>query len=84
MITSKFLAPLDTNKEDLKAQLNSMMIKAEDGGIKYTWKVCGKTAKGKDWGLVKRNMRQHIETHIGKVCSTSHCLSDHVRRYHCK
>ena len=84
--------PLDTNKEGLEAWLDTMMAKAEDGAIQFSCNVCGKTAKGNGWAIVKRNMRQHIETHIeglsypcnkcGKVCRTSHRLSDHARRYH--
>ena len=60
----KLLVPVDTNKEKLKAQLESMMVKAEDGDIKYTCTVCGKTATGKNWGSANCNMRGHVETHM--------------------
>ena len=70
----KLLVPLDTNREDLKAQLESMMIKAEDGEIKYICRICGKTAKGKDWGTAKKDMRRHIETHMeGLSYSCNQC-----------
>ena len=82
----KLVLPLNTNKQDLKAHLDSMMVKAEYGEIKYTCRVCGKADK------IRSHMREHIETHIGglsfpcnlcgKVSRTSHCLRDHVRRYH--
>ena len=61
---AKLLMPFSTNNDQLKAQLDSMMVKAEDGEIKYVCTVCGKIAKGKDWGTAKRDMRKHIETHI--------------------
>ena len=60
----KLVVPLDANKEDLKAQLESMMVKAEDGEFKWICKVCGKSVQGKNWGHAKSNMRVHIETHI--------------------
>ena len=60
----KLVVPLDAYKEDLKAQLESMMVKAEDGEFKWICKVCGKSVQGKNWGHAKSNMRVHIETHI--------------------
>ena len=60
----KLLVPVNTNKEELKAQLESMMVKAEDGDIKNICTVCGKTATGKDWGSANFNMRRHVETHM--------------------
>ena len=62
--TDKLHVPIDTNKEDLKAQLDSMMVKAEDGETKWICTICGKAAKGRDWGIAKFNMRKHIETHM--------------------
>ena len=58
------VVPLDTNKEDLKAHLESMMVKAEDGEIKWICKVCGKSTQGKNWGHAKSNLRVHVETHM--------------------
>ena len=70
----KFAIPVDTKKEDLKVQLDSMMEKAEDGEIKWICTVCGKAAKGKDWGTAKCNMRIHIETHMeGLSYSCNQC-----------
>ena len=60
--TSSFTVPLGTNKENLKAQLDSMMVKAEDGEMKWICTVCGKTAKGTNWGNARHHMREHIET----------------------
>ena len=60
----KLLVPLDTNKEDFKDQMESMMVKAEDGEIKFICTVCQKTTTGKNWGTAKDNMRHHIETHM--------------------
>ena len=60
----KFAIPVDTKKEDLKVQLDSMMEKAEDGEIKWICSVCEKSSKGKDWGIAKTHMREHIETHL--------------------
>ena len=60
----KLLVPLDTNKEDFKDQMESMMVKAEDGEIKFICTVCQKTNTGKNWGTAKDNMRHHIETHV--------------------
>ena len=72
--TQNMLVPLGTNNEDLKNQLNSMMEKAEDGEIKWKCNVCGKTTKGKDWGIARSNMRIHIETHIeGLSYSCNQC-----------
>ena len=56
--------PLNANKEDIKAQLESMMVKAEHGEIKFICTTCGKTTTGKNWGSAKFNMRGHIETHL--------------------
>ena len=42
----KLLVPVDTSHEDLKAQLDSMMEKSQDGDIKYSCTLCGKQAKG--------------------------------------
>ena len=62
--TRKLLVSLDANKEDLKAHLESMMVRAEDGDFKWICKVCGKSAQGKNWAKSKFNMRGHIETHL--------------------
>ena len=62
--TGMLHSPTDTNKEDIKAQLDSMMVKAEDGETKWICTICGKAAKGKDWGIAQYNMRKHIETHM--------------------
>ena len=82
----KLVLPLNTTKEDLEAHLDSIMVKAEYGGIKYTCRVCGQADKNRS------RMREHIEIHIeglsfpcnmcGKVSRTSHCLRDHIRKYH--
>ena len=61
---NSLVLPLDTTKEDLKAHLDSMLVKATNGEIKCICRVCGKSIKGKDWGGAKFNMRRHIETHI--------------------
>ena len=50
------MSPLDTNKEDHKVKLDSMMVKAKNG--EYTCKVCGKAFKK------PAHMREHVETHI--------------------
>ena len=81
-----------TNKENLKAQLDSMMVKAEDGEIKWICTACGKTTKGTNWGNAKSRMREHIETHIaglsypcskcGKVSRTSSALRGHISANH--
>ena len=60
----KLHVPIDTNKEDLKVQLESMMVRSEDGEIKMICTVCGKAFKGKDWGSAKFTTRRHIETHM--------------------
>ena len=38
-----------------------MMVKVEEGELKFKCIVCGKTTKGKD---ARKSMRKHIETHI--------------------
>ena len=70
----KLLVPLDTSRDHLKAQLESIMKKAEDEDIKYVCTVCGKTATGKNWGIAKKDMRKHIETHMeGLSYSCNQC-----------
>ena len=54
----KLVLPLDTSKDDIKAQLDSMMVRTDDGETKFTCNVCGKASKS------RYNMRDHIETHI--------------------
>ena len=44
----KLVVPLDAYKKDLKAQLESMMVKAEDGEFKWVCKICGKSVQGKN------------------------------------
>ena len=80
------MSPLDTNKENLKVKLDSMMVKAENG--EFTCKVCGKVFK------TRAHMREHVETHIeglsypcnhcGKVSRTSTGLRMHLSKYHAK
>ena len=82
------------SNDDLKTQLDSMMVMAEDGEIKYECTVCGKTAKTTKWATAKLNMRGHIETHIeglsypcnqcGMVSRTSNGLRLHVRKHNDK
>ena len=82
------------NNEDLKTQLDSMMVMAEDGEIKYECTICGKTAKTTKWATAKLNMRGHIETHIeglsfpcnqcDMVSRTSNGLRLHVRKHNDK
>ena len=91
---SKLLFYLDPNKEDLKTQLESMIVEAEGGEIKYICNPCGKTTTGKNWGSAKQHMRSHVETHLaglsypckqcGKVSGTSNGLNHHIKKYHCK
>ena len=50
------MSPLDTNKEEFKVKLDSMMVKAENG--EYYCKVCGKASKNRG------HIREHVETHI--------------------
>ena len=52
------ISTVDTNKEDLRIKLDSMMVRTENGEIKYTCKFCGKASKHPG------HMREHIETHI--------------------
>ena len=54
----KSISHLDTNKEDFKVKLDSMMEKAKNGEMKFTCKVCGRAFKSQS------HMREHVETHI--------------------
>ena len=76
------VVPLNiTSNEDIKTQLDSLMENFQDGEVKWIYTVCGKTVKGIKWGNARKDMRQHIETHIeglsypcsqcGKVSRTS-------------
>ena len=88
----KLVIPLDAKKEDIKAHLESMMVRAGDGDFKWICKVCGKSAQGKNWAKSKFNMRGHIETHVeglsypcsqcDKVSRTNNSLQQHVSRNH--
>ena len=54
----KSISHLDTDKEDFKVKLDSMMEKTEIGEMKFTCKVCGRAFKSRS------HMREHVETHI--------------------
>ena len=59
----------DISMENHRAKLEMMMEKIHDGEYKWKCTVCGKTTKGK-----ARDMRRHIETHIGGLSfSCSQC-----------
>ena len=75
-------------KEDIKAQIESMMERVTDQDYKYKCNVCGKTA------IDKTVMSRHVETHIdglsypcnqcGKVSRSSNGLQAHISRKHRK
>ena len=83
----KALMATDDTKEDLQLKIDSMIERDATGEYKCT--VCGKTTKYKD---ARRNIRQHVETHIEGVAHVcSHCekvsrssrgLQLHILKYH--
>ena len=80
---------LATDKADLQAKIDSMVERDVTG--EYKCIVCGKTTMGRD---SRRNIRQHIETHIEgvahpcnqceKVSRSRHSLETHISTYHRK
>ena len=78
----------DTSSKDLKVKLDSMMEHFDNGDYKWKCTVCEKAS------TTRRNMRNHIETHIeglsypceqcGKVSRSSSALAMHVSSYHRK
>ena len=75
-------------KEDIKAQIDSMMERVTDQDYKYKCSVCGKT------GIDKTVISRHVETHIdglsypcnqcGKISRSSNGLQAHISRKHRK
>ena len=90
---SKLIVAANTNMEDLRVKLDSMMEKIEDGEYKWKCTVCGKANKGRT-GIARQDMRRHIETHMEglaypcnqceKISRSSRALIDHVSRHHRK
>ena len=86
--TGKLVAGFDTSTEDLKATLDSMMERIDDGDHKWKCTVCGKQSTRKD------HSRTHVETHIeglsypcnqcSKVSRSSSGLAVHISAYHRK
>ena len=85
--SSKMIVNMDTNNEDLKTKLESMMENINDGERnKWRCTVCGKTAS------LKNDVRRHVESHIEgvshpcnmceKVSRSDTALKMHVHRYH--
>ena len=76
----------DTNQEDLKATIGSMMERVIGEDYKFKCNVCGKTTTD------KTVMSRHVETHIeglsypcnicGKVSRSSGSFIMHYSRYH--
>ena len=76
---------------DLRAQLDSMMEKVDDGENKWKCKVCGKATRGR-YAVAKSDMRRHIETHMeglsypcnhcGQFSRSSQALKMHIVRHH--
>ena len=80
--TSKLLVHINNENitnEDLTFQLDSMMKKAEDGEVKWNCTVCGKTAKGKNWGTARQHMMEHVETHIEGLSYTCNQCGKAIR-----
>ena len=87
----KVVVATNTNKENLRVKLESLMERFEDGDCKWKCTVCGKATKGKD---AKNDMRRHIETHMEglaypcdqceKISRSSGALIMHVSRHHRK
>ena len=77
---------MNSSKEDLSGQINSMMEKITGGNYKWKCTVCGKMTKQ------KQDISRHIETHIegasypcnlcGVVKRSSNALNLHTSRYH--
>ena len=85
--SSKMIVKVDTNNEDPKTRLESMMENINNGERnKWRCMVCGKTA------ILKNDVRRHAESHIegvshpcnqcGKVSRSSTALNIHVHKYH--
>ena len=78
----------DITSDDLKAKLDSMMKRSDDGDNNWKCTICGKTFKA------TRDMRRHIESHIdglsypctrcNTVTTTSVALLKHVAKSHKK
>ena len=78
----------DTSTEDIKATLESMMERVDDGDYKWRCTVCGKKSARKD------HSRTHAETHIeglsypcnhcDKVSRSTSALAVHISSYHRK
>ena len=81
----------DITEENLGDKIDSMMETFNDGEIIAKCTVCQKENRGSN---AKKNMRQHIETHIegvsypcnqcGKVSRSSSALRMHINHYHKK
>ena len=57
----QMIVALDTNMEDLRVKLDSIMERVDDGDHKWRCTVCGKETKGRN---AIQDMRRHIETHM--------------------
>ena len=85
------IVALDTNMEDLRVKLDSMMERVDDGEYKWRCTVCGKTTKGQT-AIARQDMRRHIETHMeglsypcnrcDQVSRSSNAFRLHVAKYH--
>ena len=87
--SSKMIVRVDSNIEDLKTKIETLMENINDGERnKWRCKVCGKIA------LLKNDVRRHVESHIegvshpcnlcGKVSRSNSALKVHVSAYHRK
>ena len=84
----KTVVPFDTNPEDLKTLIESMMKNIVGGVMAWKCKVCGKETKNKS------DIARHIETHIEgvsypcNICEavprSSNSLNAHMSRAHRK
>ena len=89
------VVPLNiTINEELKTRLDSMMEKSQNEEFKWICTVCGKAVKGTKRRNARKDMRQHIETHIeglsypcsicGKESRTSNSYRAHMSINHKK
>ena len=85
--SSRIVANVDPDNEDLQVKIASMMESVNDGeSNKWRCTVCGKTAK------LKGDVRRHVESHIGgvthpchmcgKISRSSNALIMHFSKYH--
>ena len=86
LVPGNYVSDLDTNTEDVKAKIDSMMKRVTDENYKFKCNVCQKTSTD------KTVMSRHVETHIKglaypckectKVFRTSNSLYQHANKLH--